>query len=89
MEIRTWLAPRYRMKFGNPTGQTVNPESIGKILQLIGRSLKVTPPNDEEKGICDALFQAIGADRIPGYTVAETTEEVLEENTKEVSTENN
>ena len=68
---RTWLVPRLSLKVAESQKATdqgydlaaLGDESLGRMVQVIGLSLKVTPPTEEEKELCDALFEATGSRR--------------------------
>ena len=69
LESRISLIPRINLKKGDVAEISVQNEyNLGKMLQIIGRQLKVTPPTEEEKELCDALFEKIANKyRIPGW----------------------
>lgn len=69
LESRTSLIPRINLKKGDVAEISVQNEyNLGKMLQIIGRQLKVVPPTEEEKELCDALFEKIANKyRIPGW----------------------
>ena len=55
---RPALLPRINLKKGDATEIEVqNNYALGKMVQLIGRQLKVLPPTEEEKTFCDELFK--------------------------------
>lgn len=55
---RPALLPRINLKKGDAAEISVqNNYSLGKMVQLIGRQLKVLPPTEEEKTFCDELFK--------------------------------
>ena len=60
--LRPSLLPRVQLKIRNPekTLAEQDSESLGGMLQVIGRSLRVNAASDAEKALCDALFTAMG-----------------------------
>lgn len=55
---RPALLPRINLKKGDVKEIEVqNNYALGKMVQLIGRQLKVLPPTEEEKTFCDELFK--------------------------------
>lgn len=57
--------------------------SVAKMLQKIGRNLKVVPPTEEEKALCDALFEATDSRRHQFVKAASYTGENPETNPQE------
>ena len=82
MESRPALVPRIRLKYLNPVDDLTkqNDLSLGMMLQLIGRNLKVDAPTDAEKTACDTLFTATGDRKIKVVKIEEA-EEAKEERT--------
>lgn len=62
LELRPLLVPRVLLKAQNYAAEIAeqSSESLGNMLKMIGRSLKVYAPSDEEKELCDALIAATG-----------------------------
>lgn len=72
MESRPSYVPYIRLKKDNPLDPTEdfkfqNDYALGKMVQRIGRSLKVLFCKDEEKDACDALFAATDPRRRQAY----------------------
>ena len=83
-EARPWLAPRLDNRVVEPNAlkedeelgylydlEKLGSETLGRMVQLIGRNLKVVPPTEDEKTLCDALFEATGTRKERVYTPAE------------------
>ena len=57
-----------------------NDYALGKMVQLIGRQIKVVPPTEEEKALCDAMFEKVADGiRVPGWIVPGFEEGIAEE----------
>ena len=82
---RKTLVARLNLKKGdNAEISKQNDYALGKMVQLIGRQIKVLPPTEEEKTLCDTMFEAVVDDvRIPGWVNVDSentpSEEVLDE----------
>ena len=64
-ETRPAYVPYINLKFDNTVAGVIsdrlekqNDYSLGKMVQKIGRSLKIQFCTEEEKALCDALFEA-------------------------------
>ena len=58
LKNRQSLLPRLNLKKGDVSEIEVqNNYALGKMVQLIGRQLKVLPPTEDEKILCDDLFK--------------------------------
>lgn len=67
-ETRPYIIDRLNLKKGNNGEWTVQNEySIGRAIQLIGRQLKVQILTEEEKELCDALFEKTDKRRFQAY----------------------
>ena len=89
---RPSIADRCNIKVGNPvfeTGETSfepdltkqNDTTLGKIVQVIGRSLKVQFATDAEKVLCDAFITALAPRKGLGYN--SYTEDVIASSSSE------
>ena len=82
---RKALVARLNLKKGdNAEISKQNDYALGKMVQLIGRQIKVLPPTEEEKTLCDTMFEAVADNvRIPGWEIVESedtpSEEVIDE----------
>ena len=82
---RKTLVARLNLKKGdNAEISKQNDYALGKMVQLIGRQIKVLPPTEEEKTLCDTMFEAVADNvRIPGWEIVESedtpSEEVIDE----------
>lgn len=65
-----------------------NEYALGKMVQLIGRQLKVLPPTEEEKSLCDTLFTAAAIGRVVGLEAINSTEEKIKTASGEDSVKN-
>ena len=93
-KTRPYIIDRLNLKKGVNGEWTVQNEySIGRALQLIGRQLKVQILTEEEKALCDKLFENTDKRRFQSYndyvcdTVVEESEEVEEEVVEESDSE--
>lgn len=84
-KTRPYIIDRLNLKKGINGEWTVQNEySIGRAIQLIGRQLKVQILSEEEKELCDKLFEKTDKRRFQSYNdYACDKEEVSEENTEE------
>lgn len=86
---RPALVQRLNLKKGSVEELSKQNEyALGKMVQLIGRQLKVLPPTEEEKTLCDALFTAAAIGRVAGWGAIDSTEEEIETAPEEDSVEN-
>ena len=78
---RDALVARLNLKKGNNAEiARQNNYALGKMVQLIGRQIKIVPPTEEEKNLCDTMFALVANNvRIPGWTVLENYKEESEE----------
>ena len=95
-KTRPYIIDRLNLKKGINGEWTVQNEySIGRAIQLIGRQLKVQIISEEEKELCDKLFEktdkrrfqsyndyACDKEEVPEDTTEETTGDMTEENGK-------
>lgn len=88
---RPAYVPYINLKFDNTVAGVIsdrlekqNDYSLGKMVQKIGRSLKIQFCTEEEKALCDALFDATDNRRGQGYNNY-TDEVVLDEEVEEES----
>lgn len=67
-KTRPYIIDRLNLKKGNNGEWTVQNEySIGRAIQLIGRQLKVQILTEEEKELCDVLFEKTDKRRFQAY----------------------
>lgn len=95
---RPAYVPYINLKFDNTVAGVIsdrlekqNDYSLGKMVQKIGRSLKIQFCTEEEKALCDALFDATDNRRGQGYnnyTDEVVLDEPVEENSSSEGTEN-
>lgn len=97
-KTRPYIIDRLNLKKGvNGEWTLQNGYSVGRAIQLIGRQLKVQILSEEEKALCDKLFENTDKRRFQTYNdyivdETETEEEEEEENGEEggvVEGENN
>lgn len=79
-KTRPYIIDRLNLKKGINGEWTVQNEySIGRAIQLIGRQLKVQILSEEEKELCDTLFEKTDKRRFQSYNDYITDEEDVEE----------
>lgn len=67
-KTRSYIIDRLNLKKGNNGEWTVQNEySIGRAIQVIGRQLKVQILTEEEKELCDVLFEKTDKRRFQAY----------------------
>jgi hypothetical protein len=93
---RPAYVPYINLKFGNTVSGEIaerlakqNDLSLAKMVQKIGRSLKIQFCTEDEKALCDALFAATDNRRGQGYNDYVTDEEVEESSTTEENSSEN
>ena len=92
---RPAYVPYINLKADNPGRELAlqNDYALGKMIQKIGRSLKIQFCTEEEKVFCDALFEATDGRRnqeYNGYVTDQVEEEAIEQSeTEEEGTEAN
>ena len=86
LDSRPELKQRVNLKIGNSLKgmEDQNDLSVGKMLQIVGRALKLYSLTEEEKSACDALFEATANRKnkqvsIPQTEEVEETEEPTEQ----------
>ena len=91
---RPELKQRVNLKIGNSLKgmENQNDLSVGKMLQIVGRALKLYSLTEEEKAACDALFEATANRKnkqvsIPQAEEVEETEETEEPTEQSESSE--
>ena len=89
-KTRPYIIDRLNLKKGTNGEWTVQNEySIGRAIQLIGRQLKVQIISEEEKELCDKLFEQTDKRRFQNYNdYACDNEETTDETTEEENVEN-
>ena len=81
-KTRPYIIDRLNLKKGvNGKWTLQNGFSVGRAIQLIGRQLKVQIISEEEKALCEKLFESTDKRRFQGYAdyVTDKVEEVKEE----------
>ena len=78
---RPAYVPYVNLKADNPGRELAlqNDYALGKMIQKLGRSLKIQFCTEEEKAFCDALFEATDGRRNQEYT-GYVTDKAVEEN---------
>lgn len=86
VESRASLAARLNLKYDN-AGKELAKQSdyaLLKMVQVIGRNLKVQFPTEAEKELCDALIESVKPRAFQGYNeYTREAEEVIEESSEE------
>lgn len=83
-KTRPYIIDRLNLKKGINGEWTVQNEySIGRAIQLIGRQLKVQILSEEEKELCDKLFEKTDKRRFQSYNDYACDKEEVVEETKE------
>lgn len=80
LELRPGCFARFNIKRGNAydfsdTFTYQNDYTLGKMLQVIGKDMKVKFPVEGEKALCDTLFAATDKRRFQAYNGYVTDEE--------------
>ena len=87
-KTRPYIIDRLNLKKGINGEWTVQNEySIGRAIQLIGRQLKVQIISEEEKELCDKLFEKTDKRRFQSYNDYTCDKEEVPEDTTEETTE--
>ena len=84
---RPTIVPNVNIKKGNAVGVVQNDHSLGKMVQVIGRNLKVLFPTVAEKNLCDALFLATDPRRYEGVYGGFVVDRVSSSSTSSSSSE--
>ena len=94
LELRPGCFARFNIKRGNAydfsdTFTYQNDYTLGKMLQVIGKDMKVKFPVEGEKELCDTLFGATDNRRFQAYKNYVTDEVPSNSNTQEVPSNSN